>query len=448
LSSYYAGALSFSNLAIDTDGTVSLAITTRTSLLTLTCDNLAASSSIRTSAVSLFQLKPDSSTSVTPIRTASADLVQTHNAPWFDAWQAIPDGQGGTLVAWYDASTPNQPLNYVTHVSASGNTDFYFPSLYAAMPSMVLGENGTAYVTDTQTIQAFNVNSGALWNYVSLAYGVEIIASTAGGGLVAEEFSANNTTNVLRFDSSGAITPDSWSGSGTLDYFSASLWTSYACGAGMAEYMAPAVQEASAPGTRPGGDPQHNGTTDPGLPLVATQDCQKVNAEGTIYARYPIYSLRSLTDKASHRSKSTLFLSSYRKEWLTVALEDTSISTRASIRMEVHSPTTSLQMKSPPVLFLVASVTRNTSYMGFPNRDSSASSRFSGHCRTDRYSPKLDGISLSRLRALIPLSMDSSIHGSHHGTVRSRHVIALAVFISNDLSQKQPTLLLVSLSRR
>src|SRR5712692_2417338 len=67
------------------------------------------------------------------------------------------------------------------------NSDFYFPSLHVPIASMVLGENGAAYATDSQTIQAFNVNSGALWSYTSQALdGIAIIASSAGGGLVAQ----------------------------------------------------------------------------------------------------------------------------------------------------------------------------------------------------------------------------------------------------------------------
>jgi hypothetical protein len=294
---YYRGGYSQSNLAIDTDGTVSLPISLLTATGTLPCINSPGSGSF-TSIFALFQLKPDSSTLVTPIRTVSGDSQSGVTPPRIDAWQVIPDGQGGTLVAWDDHTTPNQPLDYVTHIPASGTNDFYFPALYGPLPSMVLGENGTAFVTDSQTIQAFNINSGALWNYVSPAFGVKIVASSAGAGVVAEEFSANNTSTVIRFNSSGAMTPDPWAGSGTIDYVSANLWTTFTSGVAMAEYAAPAVQEASAPSTRPGGDPQHNGTTDPGMVLVATQDCHKVNAQNTLFARYPIYSLRLLIDKS------------------------------------------------------------------------------------------------------------------------------------------------------
>lgn len=206
--SYYTGGDSRSNLAIDTDGTVSLAIISRSATGTLNCDNTVASS-VYTTSLSLFQLKPDGSTSVTPVRSTTVDNTQPGTTvPKYDAWQVIPDGQGGTLVAWTDNTTPNQPLDYVTHLSASGNSDFYFPALHGPIASMVLGENGAAYLTDVQTIQAFNITSGPLWNYVSPGNGVEIIASSAGGGLVTGEFPASNAETVLRFDSTGQPTYD------------------------------------------------------------------------------------------------------------------------------------------------------------------------------------------------------------------------------------------------
>jgi len=223
-SSYYTSLGVSDNLAIDLDGTVNLAITARSGTSAFNCDSSGSSS--YTTTLSLFQLKPNGSTSVTPVRTATVDNSQpSTRVPKYDAWQVIPDGQGGTLVAWVDNSTRFQPLDYVTHVSTSGNTDYYFPSLYGPIASMVLGENGTAYLTDVQTIQAFDINSGPLWNYVSPVNGVEIVASSAGGGLVANEFSGTQTVTEIQFDANGnrsalmttaGTDPSSYSWSGDL----------------------------------------------------------------------------------------------------------------------------------------------------------------------------------------------------------------------------------------
>jgi hypothetical protein len=84
-----------------------------------------------------------------------------------------------------------------------------------------------------------------------------------------------------------------------LDNYIGDRWTGLNVGFSATVYSAPPIQEAVAPGTRPAGDPQHNGTTDPGLVLVAFQDCHKANSERTLYARYPSYSLRTPTDKTA-----------------------------------------------------------------------------------------------------------------------------------------------------
>jgi len=263
--SYYA-SLGASNLAIDTDGTVNLAISSRSGTSAFNCD--ASYTSSYTTAVSLFQLRTDGSTSAAPIRTTTLDTSQPGTTvPIYDPWQVIPDGQGGTLVAWVDRGTASQPLDYVTHISASGNSDFFFPSLSGPLPSMVLGENGTAFVTDAQTIQAFNVSSGPLWNYVSPALGVEIIASSAGGGLVAGEFPASRGETVLRFDSTGQPTYDGTGNATPAPAFGSlfqASWTGEMLGLStsssspalsLATFTTPVVDWAHSSWAAPGGSP-------------------------------------------------------------------------------------------------------------------------------------------------------------------------------------------------
>jgi hypothetical protein len=85
-----------------------------------------------------------------------------------------------------------------------------------------------------------------------------------------------------------------------IDFVRANSWTGVTTAGAAAEYYSDTVQEAAAAHTRPGGNPQHNWSTDPGLVLVATQDCHKVrqvNQQPPLYARYPIYKLRQPTDK-------------------------------------------------------------------------------------------------------------------------------------------------------
>jgi len=91
-----------SNLAIDSDGTVSLAIEVETFVTNYSCTvggNGLASSPF-TSALSLFQVKPDGSSSLTPIHTNTVDM-STSQTGLPRAWpqEVIPDGQGGVLAS-------------------------------------------------------------------------------------------------------------------------------------------------------------------------------------------------------------------------------------------------------------------------------------------------------------------------------------------------------------
>ena len=71
------------------------------------------------------------------------------------------------MVAWTDYSI-GQSVDHVAHISASSQNDYPFPSLDPIIGSMVLGDNGAAYVCDDQTIVAFDINSGqTLWSYTS-----------------------------------------------------------------------------------------------------------------------------------------------------------------------------------------------------------------------------------------------------------------------------------------
>jgi len=100
----------------------------------------------------------------------------------------------------------------------------------------VLGENGSAFVTDGVSsgditmpgfgskIVSLNISSGAVnWSYqVPAGNALSLVVASAGGGLVAKE-TANGVENLLRFDPSGGLTPDTWTASGISNY-GGSLW--------------------------------------------------------------------------------------------------------------------------------------------------------------------------------------------------------------------------------
>ncbi len=208
----------------------------------------------------------------------------------------IPDGQGGVLVSWSQNTTNRWVYNlHISDVTSGGVRD-YATTGGSGSYEMVLGDNGTAFVNGGGTVTAFDLTSMApLWTYQApTGNGMSIITSSAGGGLVAKTTDGSNYDTVIRLDPTGTPTTDNWTGA-QLDYSNGGTFTAALVSPPrMAAISAAPIDEAPASGTRPRGDPQHNGTTDPGLVLVATQDCHKAKTEGStsIWARYPIYSLR------------------------------------------------------------------------------------------------------------------------------------------------------------
>jgi hypothetical protein len=281
---YKTGPQRLSNLAIDLNGNV--ALLTESEIEATTRDGGGNTTSLSfTSTLSLFQLKSDGSTSLTPIHTNTGNLATIEGIGIPSAWPGslIPDGQGGWLASWTDHSLTQLPV-YVTHVTPSGSSDYPFPILYCKFgcTSMVLGENGAAYITDTQTIQAFDITSGqSLWAYTSPAVGgIDMIASATNGVLVAKEFDDNNFETVVRLDSSGQPTYDGSgsstpsSGFGTLLQ---SSWTGHLVGLpsgaeGLAGLATPIVDWAHSFWAAEGGSPSPAGASVemPWFPPLAT----------------------------------------------------------------------------------------------------------------------------------------------------------------------------------
>jgi uncharacterized protein YjdB len=227
------------------------------------------------------------------------------------------DGQGGILATWTispsNPPVPQYPYQVVDVLAGAVGTPYNLPFspttvTFGQSPTLVLGENGVAFATDGTdavngpVVASFNVSSGSVnWSYQGSAQNkLSIIASAAGNGLVAKATDQTGSDTVIRFDSNGAGVADTWTGAQIDYYATGGVFAGVGSGNAIAAYFAAPIQEASAAGTRPRGDPQHNGTTDPGLVLVATQDCHKskqINSF-TLYARYPIYSLRLPTNPA------------------------------------------------------------------------------------------------------------------------------------------------------
>jgi hypothetical protein len=197
--------------------------------------------------------------------SGTVDCLSTNNyasCPYHSAipGEVIPDGSGGSLASWKDEerlSYPYVPPPDVFHVSDvssnNGTSDFTLPSIHPAFgynswAPMVLGENNTAFVSDGKNIAAFSAGS-TVWTYAAASGNTpNLIVSATGGGLVAKT-TASGVDTVLRFDPSGALTTDGWTGS-NLDYYIGNLWfgsPSSGSGPALIAYSAGSVDLAKAP---------------------------------------------------------------------------------------------------------------------------------------------------------------------------------------------------------
>jgi hypothetical protein len=124
-------------------------------------------------------------------------LSASNNANLFPG-NIIPDGQGGVLATWtvdVPFGPPGPHLYQAAHVSSGGINTYDLPMAPTQLltgsdglpinPTLVLGENGTAFVTyPTGTnVASFNLNAGAAnWNYQP-SHGVSSIIYANGDGL-------------------------------------------------------------------------------------------------------------------------------------------------------------------------------------------------------------------------------------------------------------------------
>lgn len=206
----------------------------------------------------LLKVAPDNSTTATQLSSSS-------NMNLFPG-ALIPDGNGGIVATWTiawtgDVTIPQPPHPYQgAHVSSIGGVVTYdmpmsLPQLVndpsTGLPvilPLVLGENGTAFVSYGSNVTSFDLNSGAVnWNYQApIQNFLALIASAAGNGLVAKNNDQNLVETVLRFDSTGAMTTDAWTGS-RIDYWAGTTWLGMQSpGNAAVEYSAEFVQLSTA----------------------------------------------------------------------------------------------------------------------------------------------------------------------------------------------------------
>ncbi len=202
----------------------------------------------------LFQAVPtDTGPSLYSVQAATGaiqTLVQAFTSDGQQLWQtalnssyaglSVPDGFGGVLATWtvsnINPPAASQPYQ-AAYVSGGAVVAAYaMPNAPASLtlgpdnlpinPTLVLGENGTAFASYGSNITSFQLPSGSPnWNYQAPTQTtVSIVGSAAGNSLTAKT-TAQGTDTVLRIDPGGAATSDSWSAS-SVQFFLGDIWLS------------------------------------------------------------------------------------------------------------------------------------------------------------------------------------------------------------------------------
>ncbi len=111
---------------------------------------------------------------------------------------------------------------------------------------MVLGDNNAGFISYGTSIVSFTVPSlQPLWTYYQPSGGLSLVVSSQGGGVVAKD-SLNGTDTVVRLDSSGGATIDSWTASNVIN-FGGNFWSGTEDGGGViAEFSANGTEVADA----------------------------------------------------------------------------------------------------------------------------------------------------------------------------------------------------------
>jgi hypothetical protein len=200
----------------------------------------------------LLEIHPDGSTTWQDVKSF------THDGPdpiWWlphaTAGQTIPDGEGGVLAGWsYSTWNGEASEARVTRLAGTGVTEYSLPlkgwgpaswcsgcwyDQYASR-TMALGENGVAFAIrswwapepdlDTAKVVAFDLSTGTLrWAWNSGTIWMDMVAATAGNGLVAKVLQDDGTELIARLDANGQASYDDWTANySSLQYAYGDTW--------------------------------------------------------------------------------------------------------------------------------------------------------------------------------------------------------------------------------
>ncbi len=201
-------------LAVDVDGAV---------ILEHQIDLFSGDHTQLDSTIFLFRVRPDGTASSHPLGTYHTTMWCPPQGGWgcgiaaASPGRIIPDGQGGQVALW---TSPLAQGTAGAHVTSSGISQYELPIVGVQDDGIVLGENGTAFVTGSLpsysggTTLSYNIDSGQVaWGYqVPSQNTFKLVTAADGNGLAAKTTDSNGVDTAIRFDATGTATPDTWTG--------------------------------------------------------------------------------------------------------------------------------------------------------------------------------------------------------------------------------------------
>jgi len=206
----------------------------------------------------LSQINQDNSSSDTVLSSTTEDQALLPGS-------IVPDGQGGIIATWtispVGSPVPQYPYQAVDVANGTVGTPYNLPFSPNSVapndsPTIVLGENGTAFAsghttasdgsTQIDQLVSFSISSGAPnWTYQGTQGNhLSVIEATSGNGLSGKNTDSNGNDTVLNLNPDGSIFDQLFGGLSNVDYYSNGSWLGVSNGS-LTAVLGDAIQAAN-----------------------------------------------------------------------------------------------------------------------------------------------------------------------------------------------------------
>ncbi|MGB7283059.1 MAG: SBBP repeat-containing protein [Candidatus Acidiferrum sp.] len=207
------------------DGTMSIEVELYNSSATYVCNDNSVNTTY-SEALSLLQILPNGATRSLPLSSYSQSNSSAQ-PPFNLPGDVIPDGNGGVLASWvpdpsgYAGGYPISIADIGPQGGIQNSSNFPATTQGGVSDSnMVLGDRGTAFVTDGDIVVSFSPTTlQQNWTYTSTSNGnLSFVAATSGGGAAIND----DLLGVIQLDPSGNASAAASNLQGATPY---EMWT-------------------------------------------------------------------------------------------------------------------------------------------------------------------------------------------------------------------------------